>query len=429
MIAGLRRLQATPVYTRVLDWAKLISITGSAQMLVQALGFISGILVIRLLPTEEYGLYTIANTMLGTMTLLSDGGISTGVMAQGGKVWQDKEKLGVVLATGLDLRRKFAFVSLVIALPILVYLLLHHGASFLAAALVALSLIPTFFASLSDGLLQIVPKLNQSITPLQKNQLVVSGWRLALSAFLLFIFPFTYIAVLANGLPRVYGNIQLRKIAHEFADPHQKPSRQIRSEILGVVRRVLPGAIYYCMSGQVTIWLVSFFGSSKSIAQLGAVGRFSMIFTLFGAVVGTLVIPRFARMEEDKRKLLKRFFQIFSIATLLSLSILLFFWLFGNQVLFILGKQYANLSYELFLSIAGSCIAFVWGVVYLVCSNRGWIINPTFTIISSILALACGLYLFDFSTVIGVLYLNIFVALVELTYHTGYTLYRILRIK
>ncbi len=67
-------------------WGKLISVTGSAQVLIQALGFISGIIIIRLLPTEEYAFYTLANTMLGTMNILSDAGVSTGVMAQGGKV-------------------------------------------------------------------------------------------------------------------------------------------------------------------------------------------------------------------------------------------------------------------------------------------------------------------------------------------------------
>ena len=60
-------------------WLKLITITGLAQVIVQAVGFISGILVIRLLPVQEYALYTLANTMLGTMTVLSDGGISTSV--------------------------------------------------------------------------------------------------------------------------------------------------------------------------------------------------------------------------------------------------------------------------------------------------------------------------------------------------------------
>jgi hypothetical protein len=92
-------------------------------------GFVCGILIIRLSPVQEYAFYTLANTMLGTMTVLSDGDISTGVMDQGGKVCKDKEKLGVVLATGLDLRRKFAIGSLLVSAPVLLYLLMHNKAS------------------------------------------------------------------------------------------------------------------------------------------------------------------------------------------------------------------------------------------------------------------------------------------------------------
>ena len=61
----------------ILNWSKLISITASAQLIVQAVGFLSGILIIRLLPVQEYAYYTLANTMLGTMTILADGGISS----------------------------------------------------------------------------------------------------------------------------------------------------------------------------------------------------------------------------------------------------------------------------------------------------------------------------------------------------------------
>ena len=73
-------------YLYLLRWIKLIFVTGSAQIIVQATGLFCGILVIRLLPVNEYALYTLANTMLGTMTVLADSGISSGVMAQGGKV-------------------------------------------------------------------------------------------------------------------------------------------------------------------------------------------------------------------------------------------------------------------------------------------------------------------------------------------------------
>src|SRR5436853_1163 len=135
-----QRIYSNTNYIKAIEWGKHISITGSAQIVVQAIGFISGILVIRLLQTNEYALYTLANTMLGTMIILADGGISAGVMAQGGKVWQDREKLGVVLATGLNLRKKFATASLLIATPILLFLLQRHGASWLMAILVIAAL-------------------------------------------------------------------------------------------------------------------------------------------------------------------------------------------------------------------------------------------------------------------------------------------------
>ncbi|MDB5111018.1 MAG: hypothetical protein JWR67_2132, partial [Mucilaginibacter sp.] len=128
-----QQINTNPSFARVLEWGKLISITGSSQLLIQAIGLIGGILIIRLLPTQEYGLYTLANTMLGTMIVLADGGISSSVLAQGGKVWNSRERLGSVLSTGFNLRKKFAVVSLFIAIPILLYLLRYHNAGWLTS--------------------------------------------------------------------------------------------------------------------------------------------------------------------------------------------------------------------------------------------------------------------------------------------------------
>jgi O-antigen/teichoic acid export membrane protein len=89
------------------EWGKLVSLTGSAQLIIQCVGMITGIFIIRMLTTQEYAYYTIANTMLGTMTILADGGVSVGVMNQGGKVWNDKHELGIVLSTGMVLRKMF----------------------------------------------------------------------------------------------------------------------------------------------------------------------------------------------------------------------------------------------------------------------------------------------------------------------------------
>ncbi|MEO6731458.1 MAG: polysaccharide biosynthesis protein [Ferruginibacter sp.] len=414
---------------RALNWVKLITITGSAQLVVQFIGLISGIAVIRLLPTHEYGLYTLANTMLGTMIILADGGISYGVMAQGGKVWQDKVKLGVVLATGMQLRKLFAVVSLIIAVPCLLYLLRHHNASWMMSLLVVISLVPAFFTSLSGTLLQIPPQLNQDIGPLQKNSVISNLLRLVLTFITLFAFPWAFVAVLAAGLSQLWANIKLKKIASGYADWLQVPDPKIKKEILSFVVRILPGSIYYCISGQITIWLISIFGNTSAVAEIGALGRLAMTLSIFSTILSTLVLPRFARLSDNKKNIFKKFAQIqFALWTLGGLIIGLAY-LFPNQILWVLGKEYGNLKTELVLTITGSCLGLIAGSSFALATSRGWAINPLISIPLTIAAIALGIMLMDISTLIGILKFNLFVYFVEIMMYYVYCAIKISNLK
>jgi hypothetical protein len=423
------QLKAHPHFNKTLYWGKLISLTSFAQVLVQAIGFLSGILIIRLLPVEEYALYTLANTMLGTMTVLANGGISAGVMAQGGKVWKDREKLGIVLATGLDLRRKFAIFSLLISIPVLIYLMMQHGASWLTATMITLSLIPAFYAALSDSLLEIVPKLHQVITPLQKNQVGVGLGRLALNAGLLFFFPWTAFALIANGLPRIYGNYRLKQIAKPYATPRLKPDPKVRKEILNIVKRMMPGAFYYAFSGQITIWLISLLGESTSIAQLGALGRFSVLFSLFQVILNTLIVPRFARLENKKSLLTIRSMQSVGVIILLLIITIVLANALSDQLLWILGSEYSGLNNELLLSLTSAGIVVVNGLIFSLCSSKGWIIHPAIPIIQNILGIITGTLVFNISTLTGVLYMGILLASFSLSMNLIHGIYRLKKLK
>jgi O-antigen/teichoic acid export membrane protein len=423
------KLKQHPKYDTVINWGKLISITGSAQILIQALGFASGILIIRLLSVQEYAFYTLANTMLGTMTVLADGGIITGVMAQGGKVWENKEKMGAVLATGLDLRKKFAVASLLVSVPILFYLLLHNGASWIAAIFIVIALIPAFYAALSDSLLEIIPKLNQTILPLQKNQVGVGIVRLILSALTMFIFPFSFVAILAAGIPRIWGNIGLRKIVYSMAAKDQQPDLKVKKEILSLVKRILPTSIYYCLSGQITIWLISVFGNTTSLAQLGALGRLSVMLTIFNVIIATLIVPRFAKLATKKYLLLTRFFQIMGFLAVLLSLIVLAVYLFPAPILWLLGDAYEGLSFELLLSIISSCIGLFSGIVFNLYSSRGWAMSPIAVILINLIAIIGFASLLDLSNLRGVLYFNIALGLVSVVQTVLFCLYHILLLK
>jgi O-antigen/teichoic acid export membrane protein len=388
-------------------WSKIIAVTFSAQAVIQILGLITGVLIVRLLPTKEYAFYTIANTMLGTMTVLADGGISSGVMAFGGKVWKDRAKLGAVLATGLKLRKRFGLVSLLISLPVLAYLLLKHDAGILTTLLIILAIIPSFFAALSDSLLEVPLKLHQSINMLQKNQTMAGVGRFAMMTSTLLIAPWTFIAVLGNGIPRLWANIRLRKISARYADTNQAADPVTEKEILGVVRRALPGAIYYCVSGQITIWLISIFGNTESIAHIGALSRLSAVVTIFSTLCNALIVPRFARLEDDRKMLLKRFLQTEILLLAISVFLVGAVMLYPTQILFILGSEYTELTSEVVLITISSCLAMILGVTYALLIARGWIINPAINIPINLLFQLLFVVLVDMSTTANVIYFTI----------------------
>ncbi len=399
-------------------------------MVVQLITLFSGILIIRVLLTKEYAFYTIANSMLGTMSLLADSGISTGVMSQGGKVWNDKEKLGSVIVTGLYLRRRFAIFSLLVTLPILAYLLWHNGASWWQILLISACLVPAFFAALSDSLLEIVPKLGQEIIPIQKNQLFTNILRLLMLVGSLFLFPFTFVALLTNGIPRFWGNIKLRKIAERRANFRQQKDAAVEKEILKIVFRGLPELIYYCLSGQITIWLLSLFsGSVSSIAQVGAVSRLAVIINFCTILFSSFVIPRFARLSANPSVLLKRFLQIFLGLILFSITVTFLVWLFSPALLYVLGKKYEGANHILLLYFMGSSLGFISGMTFGVYASRGWILNPLVSIPYNLLVLVIGLLLFKVSTINGVLLYNIYLAGMQILLHFGYTVFKIGELK
>ncbi|MBF4464331.1 polysaccharide biosynthesis protein [Flavobacterium sp. LC2016-12] len=418
-----------PKYDTVISWGKLLSITGSAQVIIQILGFGSGILIIRLLTVQEYAFYTLANTMLGMMAVLADGGIVPGVMAQGGKVWENKQKMGTVLATGLDLRRKFAIASLLISVPILFYLLLHNGASWIMALLIATALIPAFYATLSDSLLEIIPKLNQTIVPLQRNQIEVGVVRLFLSGLTMFVFPWAFVAILTAGIPRIWGNVGLRKIVYTMADKDKKPDKEVRSEILSLVKRILPTSIYYCFSGQITIWLVSIFGNTHSLAQLGALSKVSVMLSIFNVIIATLIIPHFAKLIPDKYLLLNRFLQIMGLLLVLVNAIALIVYLFPTPILWVLGDAYKGLQFELLLSIISSCIGLLGGVVFNLYTSRGWAMSPIVSILINLFSIVFFASVLDLRSLKGVLFFNIALGVVSLLQTILFCLYNIFLIK
>ncbi|MEZ7498697.1 polysaccharide biosynthesis protein [Flavobacterium sp. Arc3] len=413
-------------YDKSINILKLVSLVGSTEILLKGIGFVTGILIVRMLPVQEYAWYTLANTMVGTLIVLTDGGVSNGVLAMSGKVWQDPQKLGSVLATGLDLRKKFAVVTLIVVVPIIIYLLLINKASWLTAVLIVLSLIPAFYADLSDSLLEITPKLHQDIASLQKNQITVNVGRLVLTVLTVFIFPFTFVILLASGIPRIYGNHKLKKINAKFVDTNQKPDPVVRKEILRVVARILPNIIFFAFSGQIVIWILSVFGNANELASIGALGRFSILIGLFTSLLSTLFVPRFSRLEDNKSKIVKAFI-VFQILLFLFTGFVMFIvFLFPTQMLWVLGASYSGLSTELFLILLANCIGLITSMTGQLIGSRGHFLNPILVIVMNLGTVTAAFFIWDLSTLQGILYYSILYQCISLTVNYSFSFYKLI---
>lgn len=425
----IQRVNAHPNYSKAVEWGKLITVTGSAQVATQAIGFASAILVIRFLPTQEYALYTLANTMLANMMILSDSGIGNSVISEGGKVWQDPKKLGAVIVTGLSLRKKFAFYSLLLFVPTLLYMLRHHHASWPMAILIALSIIPTFVATTISSLYEVGPRLRQHIIPVQKIQLGAALGRLILLTLSALILPFTSIICFMSGLSQLWANKQLLKISSPFADYHAKPDPEVKKRMLLMARRLVPEALYICLSGQITIWLISIFGSTQAVASAGALTRLSMVINLFSILFGALIVPRFARMPDHSAALLKRYIQIQIGMLFFAALLVILVWVFSDFILSVLGPKYSGLNTEVVLMITGSSIYIIGQATFNLCTSKGWVINPLISIPVSVVTIALSAAFIGVSSLKGIFIMNIFVAAVYLLMNVAYGFIQLIKKK
>jgi O-antigen/teichoic acid export membrane protein len=418
--------QSTAKWLRI---GKLTTITGLSQVGIQAIGFISGILVIRLLSTEEYALYTLSNTMLGAMAMLSDSGVASSVMAEGGKVWKDKGQLGSAVATGMFLRKRLAIISVILTAPPLFYLLHYHGATWLNSILIFIALMPAFFSALSWKILEIVPKLHQDVVSIQRIQLLNNSGRLGLLGLSIFVFPYTFVAIAATGIAQVFANIQLKKRAKKFISSNPVKSRDIQSRIVGLVKRTMPGTFYYIFAGQLTIWLISIFGNTENVAQIGALGRLAAVLVIADRILRVLFVPYFARIQ-DRKKLLVQLFFILQVGLLVFTGITsLFVWTFPDFILSIIGPQYAGLRVELLLVTLLSCISLQGVVTHDISASLGIVPSPVW-MISYMLFFQIGLvFLFDFSILSQVILYSIIIKVATFIYQAIYFLSRVPKLK
>jgi O-antigen/teichoic acid export membrane protein len=405
---------SAPVIRRALHRARVVGSFAFAQGAVQLIGFLSGILLVRTLDQREYAYFTIANTMQGTINVLADIGISIGLVSIGGRVWQDRQRFGQLINTGLKLRRTLGAIAIAVVTPILYLMLVKNGASVpYALGLIAIVLLG-LWVQLSIGVLSVVPRLHSDIKRIQAIDLTGSIARLVVLIALVFVFLNASAAMIVGSATLLLQWWLLRRYVTRVVDLDAPENSDDRRAMLGFIRNQAANAIFFCLQGQITIFLISFFGTrASSVAEVGALGRLAMIFAVLSNLLTNVFAPAFARCQSPRR-LRWQFTGIVGAVSAFSAALVAAAALFPQAFLFVLGGKYMHLEHELVLMVGGAVASALTGTFWALNASKAWIAGSWLYVPLTVATQAAMIPFVDFSSVRGVLVFNLISAIPNL---------------
>jgi O-antigen/teichoic acid export membrane protein len=405
---------STPIIRRALHRARVVGNFAFVQGVVQIVSFLSGILVIRRLEQREYAYFTIANTMQGTLNVLADIGITIGLVSIGGRVWKERHRFGQLVNTALGLRRKLGFVAVVAVVPVLYYMLAKNGASAKYSGLLILVVLFGLAVQLSIGVLSVVPRLRSDIRLIQTIDLTGAVVRLLALLALVYLFLNGAVALAVGSAVLLLQYWMLRRYVAGVIDLNASENADDRTAMVGFIRNQAANAIFFCLQGQITVFLISIFGRQvNSIAEVGALGRLGMIFAVLSHLLANVFAPAFARCQDAKRLRLQ-YAAVVGAVVAFSAAIVAAAFFFPGAFLFVLGGKYSHLDRELLLMVGGAVINAIAATLWSLNASKAWIAGSWLYIPLTLGTQLALIPFTDFGSVPGVLTFNLVSAIPSL---------------
>jgi O-antigen/teichoic acid export membrane protein len=412
--AGVTEIAQSPYLRRIIQRGRVVGNFAGVQAIVQFVGFLSGILIVRTLGQQEYAYFTIANTIQGTLNLLADIGISVGLVSIGGRVWNDRPRFSQLISTAFYLRRRLALFGIVAVTPILYFMLAKNGATVTYSLFLIAVVLAGLAIHLDVGVLGVIPRLRSDIKVIQWIDFAGVVLRLFLLVLLAFLFLNAGLALTVSTVVIFVQYLLLRRYSARVIDFRAPQHPGDRAAMVGFIRSQAANAVFYCVQGQITVFLIIFFAHrTSSVAEVGALGRLAMIFTILTNLLTNIFVPAFARCQERKRLRLL-YLEIVGGVTAFCLVVIAAAAIFPDQLLFILGNKYAHLHHELLLMVGASVLAALTGTFWSLNASKAWIAGSWLYIPLTLLTQIALIPFTNFASVTSVLIFNLLSAVPNL---------------
>lgn len=357
---------------RLAYWTPLLARFFWLQSLAQFLAMVAGLLVVRALGIEQFAAYTVALATQTTMVILADGGITQALMARGGPVAGDRGRFSQAVQAAISLRVRLQLAALAIGLPLLVGILRMYDVGWWAAGVAAAAVGLSLHASVRQTIFSTVLFLQLEPARVQRAAALASFVRVGMLLVAVALVRNWLVFLCIGSAAALLQAVLTERAAMSSLDPAAAVSTDDRAAMLLAFRNQLLNGIYFALQPQITVWILTAFGTAAAVAEVGALGRLAIVFALLSSAFSSLALPRFARATQPSA--VRRQYALFLVLTAaLGAGVVGLAWLAPGWLLLVLGPQYTHLRQEVLWVIGAGAVSLACSAVHLLNTARNWV--------------------------------------------------------
>lgn len=342
------------------------------QGAAQGIGVLAGLFLVRNLSVEAYAQFGIATGFQTVFSVLMDLGFASTIIPLVGDRHEDRAVIGRYVRSARRLRyRAFWILAPVASAAFLGTIHKQHWSAsvqLLLLASILLSLYSSGMMSFFSAPLFLRAKLREFYVPQ-----VLSGTG-KLLAYIALAFVNGLNAWTAAGLTALNvtlnGNL-IRRASLKYMDWPAQEDSDADQELLRYVLPATPAIVFSAFQLQISLFLVSIFGSTRYIAEVAALGRIGQIFLIMMTFNTIVIEPYIARLSRER---LFRYFIGFVLLNSLALFpvvVVAFHW--PMVFVWILGAKFHSLSPQIGWYILAASLNSVSGLVWIMNRGRKWV--------------------------------------------------------
>jgi hypothetical protein len=299
-------------------------VVGSAgvQALGQALGMVTGLVIIRETSTQQYAFYSLTVAVVAIAAVATESGLGNAMLSASRRRPTDSAFLRAVVVEADRWRRVLFLCSSALGLTALTWILLRNGASIrdcvvLSGGGLASLYLGTRVAS-TLGLLRV-----QGRFALYQGSTIAANSARALITASLFLSvqagAVAAVAISATSTALQYGILRSRTV-FPTGNPAAKDREYVRSVYGRTLPKILPMNLAIVLQGQLVFFIVGALGSTNAVAVIGAVSRYATAFAVVN-VAAVLVLGSVLAHGSRERARLRVATVCLAIAAALALMV------------------------------------------------------------------------------------------------------------